>query len=714
MKQIRRSTVNDNSVGNQKDKYTNKRTAGKVNKRKAAQKENRDALKQIKKAEKKQEERERLSIACPLSAAVIKSIDNEQERIYFDCETYSEQELKKVGSYRYAENCEILIYGIKHSSEPAEIVDSIPSNITLYVYNVNFESPVLDDPSIIFIDIQHKVAAHSLPLGLDKATKAIGLPEGQLKSKDGKHLIAKFSVHQIRKLKVSKSMPTLGLLGPIDPPAQVKILPRNTQNNSPIDWMKFEDYCKQDVVATQALDEALPDLNSSEQELAHLDLKINKAGIPIDILLVKSIIKLIDEYITDQVKRCKKLTGFAPSQTKMMMKYCEQQGYSLADYQAETIQKALDDPSTPMMVKTALQFRQNTSNTSLTKYKKMAHMVCADGCIRGTMQYHAASTGRWGGRGMQPQNFPRASSNINVDAVIKELQSGTTVERLVDKFGSFTDALKSCLRAMIYSEEGFTVVDYAGIEARVIQWLVNDQKALQVFRDGKDVYKNMASLIFGVPYEEVTSDQRFLGKQAILGLSYQMSADRFIETCASFGKNVSEKIAKRTVKTYREVHSLLIRYWKEIEIAAIKAVDSKQMVEIGRLKFKVKGKFLYMKLPSGRNIAYPFPKIETVDTQWGKKRQFTYLSNDGKRTSTYGGKLIENATQGIARDILADSLKRLDKEGYKIIFHVHDEVIIEGTYRPDDISQIMCDVEPWAEGNVIDAEGFNCQRYKKG
>jgi len=354
----------------------------------------------------------------------------------------------------------------------------------------------------------------------------------------------------------------------------------------------------------------------------------------------------------------------------------------------------------------------NTSNSSLKKYPKMLDTVSKDGRIRGTMQYYAANTGRWGGRGMQPQNLPRGS--IDADKAISAIKSGASIIELTEQFGSPPELFKSCIRGMIYHPDGFTVIDYAGIEARVVQWLVNDQKALQIFIDGKDVYKHMASLIFGIPYKKITKEKRFLGKQAILGLSYQMGIERFIDTCASYGIGVKKQLAERTVSTYRKTHSKLIDYWKDIEAAAIKAVHTKKVTTAGRIKFKLRGDFLHMRLPSGRAIIYPFPKVEITETDWGKrKRQLTYLTSNTKRCSTYGGKLVENATQGIARDILADAMKKLDKEGYKIIFHVHDEVVIEGTFPPTEIAEIMCDLEPWADGNVIDAEGFNCIRYKK-
>ena len=202
-----------------------------------------------------------------------------------------------------------------------------------------------------------------------------------------------------------------------------------------------------------------------------------------------------------------------------------------------------------------------------------------------------------------------------------------------------------------------------------------------------------------------------LGKQAILGLSYQMGIDRFIETCSGYGVEVSSDVAQRTVHMYRNTHQKLVNFWEIINEAALTALKTKKPTKAGMIGFELKGDFLYMQLPSGRNIAYPFPKLGW--SSWGSI-EFTYMTSRGTRTNTYGGKLIENATQGVARDILADALKKLDAEDYKIVCHIHDEVIIEGTFPPEDIGNIMCDLEPWAKGNVIDAEGFNCQRYKKG
>jgi len=637
-------------------------------------------------------------------------------RTYLDLETYSKEDLKKVGAHRYAEDCEILMCAVKQTHTSAEIIKHPPTNTLLSVYNAGFESSILNDPSLTYRDVQHKVAWHGLPLSLDKAGKVLGLSQDLAKMKDGKRLIAKFCKPVPIKKSIAKkrTAPKLGLFPAPEYHRLSKHNPisRYTKENALEDWIAFKQYCKQDVVATQAIDEILPDLSTSEQQLADLDLKINHVGIPVDIPLIKRIIKLIDKYINSEIKKCQRLTGFSPSQVKKLKDWCAIHGCILPNLNADTIKLTLDDPTVSNKVKSVLQIRLNTSNSSLKKYPKMLDTVSKDGRIRGTMQFYAANTGRWGGRGMQPQNLPRGK--FDAAKAISSIKLGASITELTEQFSSPPELFKSCIRGMIYHPDGFTVVDYAGIEARVVQWLVDDQKALQIFRDKKDVYKHMASLIYSIPYKKITKEKRFLGKQAILGLSYQMGIERLIDTCASYGKPVTKQLAEHTVSTYRKTHSKLIEYWKEIETAAIKSVRTEKVTTAGRIKFKLKGDFLHMRLPSGRTIIYPFPKVEITETDWGKrKQQLTYLASGGKRTSTYGGKLVENVTQGIARDILADALKRLDKEGYKIIFHVHDEVIIEGTYPPEDISEIMCDIESWADGNVIDAEGFNCTRYKK-
>ncbi len=604
---------------------------------------------------------------------------------YLDLETFSKTDLKKSGAYRYAKNCEILMCATKESdAAPRVLFSGFPTNTTLSVYNAGFESPVLNDASLNFRDVQHKVAAHGLPLSLDKAGQALGLSEDKAKGKQGKRLIAKFC-------KPDKS----GV--------------QHSQVTAPEDWDLFVNYCKMDVVATQAIDELLPDLTKSEQELAELDLKINSAGIPIDVSLVKRINDLIQEYTADQIQQCKDITGYSPSQRVKIMDWCEQNDYPLSGYTAETIKSALLDLTIPIKVKQVLQIRQNTSLSSLKKYQKMIDSVCKDGRIRGTMQFHAASTGRWGGRGIQPQNLPRGT--IDANSAIEAIKAGADIAKLAQLFDSPTEVFKSCIRGMIYHPQGLTVVDYAGIEARVVQWLADDDKSLQIFRDGKDVYRHMAAQIFNAPYDQVTKDQRFLGKQAILGLSYQMGKDRFIETCAGYGVEVAEVMAQKTVHMYRNTHQKLVNFWKIINQAALLALKTKKPTKAGLIGFELNGDFLYMQLPSGRSIAYPFPKLGW--SSWGSI-EFTYLTSNGTRTSTYGGKLVENATQGVARDILADALKKLDAKDYKIVCHIHDEVIIEGTYPPEEIGAIMCNLEPWADGNIIDAEGFNCQRYKKG
>ena len=644
-------------------------------------------------------------------------------KTYLDLETFSKVDLKTSGSYKYAEDCEILICVVKGTNTEPKVLSKLPTKTTLCVYNANFESPVINDPTIIYRDVQHKVAAMGLPNSLEKAGQALGLAQDVIKSQEGKRLIKKFSVLQKpkKKRRMNRNIDRVQPLGLL-PASQykntrnkekVEEIIRYTKENSPADWRLFVDYCKQDVIATQAIDEALPDLSKSEQALADLDLKINTAGIPIDVALVKRIVSLINTFTEKQIQLCKDLTGgFSPTQRKNIIEWCNERGTLLPDYKAESIKYSLSDPYISPEVTQVLQCRQNTSNSSLMKYTKMLNTVSNDGRIRGTLKFYGANTGRWAGRGIQPQNLPRGS--INPERVITAIQEDAGIYELSAMFGSLPEALKSCIRGMIHHKDGFTVVDYSGIEARVVQWLVNDRKALKIFKDGKDVYKHMASLIFNIPYKKITKDQRFLGKQAILGLSYRMGTNRFIETCAGYGVTVNKETADRTVKKYRTIHHKLIRNWHRIETAAINAVRTKQIIEVGLIKFELRGDFLHMRLPSDREIVYPSPKIELVTMSWSKKkRQLTYMSDKGIRTSTHGGKLVENAVQGIARDILADALKKLDAKGYKIIFHVHDEVIIEGTFPPEDIIEIMCDLEPWAYGNIIDAEGFNCSRYKK-
>jgi len=269
---------------------------------------------------------------------------------------------------------------------------------------------------------------------------------------------------------------------------------------------------------------------------------------------------------------------------------------------------------------------------------------------------------------------------------------------------------------MIHHEKGFTIVDYSSIEARVLQWVAGDEEALQVFRDGTDPYKWMATKIYGVPYDQVTQPQRFCGKQSILGLGYQMSYKTFVSMVESYGETIAVEEAKLAVDVYRKVHRKVVRLWSNMQAGAVMALQRPgKSIKVNRyVQYVLKGNFLHMVLPSGRSIKYYQPKIEE---SYGKLT-VSYMGVNDKhqyvRIKSYGGKFTENGIQGISRDILAEAITRLLDAEFSVVTHVHDEVVVLGQHSVSIIGGILCELPTWAEGLPLESEGFNAYRFKKG
>jgi DNA polymerase len=286
------------------------------------------------------------------------------------------------------------------------------------------------------------------------------------------------------------------------------------------------------------------------------------------------------------------------------------------------------------------------------------------------------------------------------------------------------DVLASLVRPLIAAKKGQKLVisDLAGIEARTLRWAANDRKGLQVFVDGKDPYKVAAAGIYNIGYDEVTKDQRFIGKIATLSLGYQGGANAFINMGREYGVEIDRSLAEKTVKAWRAANPIIAKFWRDLQQAAYSAMQSPgQVFVVGRLKFRFKDKWLQMQLPSGRVLAYFDPIIRDHQRFEGAK-EIAFMGVDQAtrrwvRIGTYGGKLAENASQAIARDVLAANLRMINESGYKVVATVHDEVITEAPDLPDfnaeQLSTLMAKQPKWAEGLPLAAEGFETYRYRK-
>lgn len=379
----------------------------------------------------------------------------------------------------------------------------------------------------------------------------------------------------------------------------------------------------------------------------------------------------------------------------------------------------------------ALEILRALGRSSTAKYEAMANWIGEDDRVRGGLLFHGASTGRWSGQGVQPHNFPKGrikdqevawnALKTHDKAVIAQLRDSKG-----QPFDGPMDALSSALRGVIIPREGYDlcVADYASIEARVLLWLAGETTALELFRTGGDIYLDMASEIYG--YECNKQDhakERGLGKIAILGLGYQMGASKFQATCEAQGIVIEDDLAERVVHAYRSKYWRVKRLWYATEEVACDAVTSGELRIESRIAWRVEGRFLYATLPSGRRLAYPDPEVRLRATPWGDmKPSLTFMGVDPhthqwKRQTTYGGMLVENLVQAIARDIMADALMRCEQSGkYIPILTVHDELVTEvasGTGNAKEFERLLTDIPWWASGCPIAAEAWIGLRYTK-
>jgi DNA polymerase len=527
-------------------------------------------------------------------------------------------------------------------------------------------------------------------------------------------------------------------------------------DGSPIWWDEFDkqvqiaEYCKQDVRTEQALWGRLLQLSPSEQQLWELDYQINQRGIHLDRVAINKAIWVVKKEVDRLNGEMQKATNgevCAATEVATLTKWIQGRGVPIDGLAKADVIDALKLDYVPADVRKALLIRQEAGKTSTAKLHTMITCLNEDDRARGLLQYHAAGTGRWGGRRIQTQNFPRPSIPHEViEQVIEALHTATVDNAhwmITACFDRPMTVISDCLRGMICAAPGSDLVaaDFANIEGRVLAWLAGEQWKLDAFaaydrKEGPDIYKLGYAKSFRIPVEEVTKDQRFIGKVQELALGYQGGVGAFQTMARGYGVVVSDALAEEIKTAWREAHPNIVKYWYGLEDAAKQAVTRPGQEFIaspgtwgpgskGRyVTFLVKGSFLFCKLPSGRVLTYPYPKLKPIMTPWGEeKEQIHYMSVDGKtrkwqETHTYGGKLAENVTQAVSRDILADAMLRVEKHGFPIVMHVHDEIVAEvSNAAPNtDLSlfeAIIAQVPAWAAGLPIAVEGWKGKRYRK-
>lgn len=645
-----------------------------------------------------------------------------------DIETYSSWDITQVGVYAYADapDFEVLLFAYKADDAPVRIIDlaqgeELPAEIlqALYdpeclktAYNANFEMTCLSRMLKRQMDPAQWscTSVLALTLGLPGYLAGVGgalhFAEDKQKMSVGKRLINYFCK-------------------PCKPTKANGMRERNLPEHKPEDWELFKEYCKQDVVSEQEirarLERFLP--SPKEHKLWELDQRINNAGILIDTQLVDNAINLDYAIRSAALQELRSRTGLDnPNSVSQLKAWLEQEtGQKIDSLDKQFVEDQLKRKDLPGGTRKVLELKTLISKTSVKKYEAMKEAKCSDGRIHGLLQFYGANrTGRWAGRLVQVHNLPQ--NHLEDLDLARQLVRSGDLGMLQMLYDNPSDVLSQLIRTALVARPGceFLVADFSAIEARVIAWLAGEKWRLKTFADGGDIYCASASAMFGVPVEKhgQNSHLRQKGKIAELALGYQGSVGALISMGAT-KMGIPEKELPDIVSKWRYASPHIVKMWWDAEAAAKKALQYKTSVPFTRgIVFSVEAGILFIRLPSGRRIAYPSPKLVENDTG---KASITYMgvnqaSKAWCRLETYGGKLVENIVQATARDCLADAMLRLDAAGYQILMHVHDEVIVEapvGSAKLEDLTRIMATNSAWNRGLPLAAAGYVTPYYKK-
>jgi DNA polymerase len=633
--------------------------------------------------------------------------------VSIDFETRSAVDLRKTGVYKYASDPSTDIWCMAYKAPwsddvqvwlpgdemDAHLEDWIVEGGLLSAWNANFERTIWNEIMVSRYQwprtsikqwrcTMAQASAMGLPRALGQAASVLGVEEQ--KDKAGAALMLRMA------------------------------RPRKVNADGSYTWWNTKDkidtlvaYCVQDVKTELSVAATLNAMPDSERRLYQLDQRINDRGVKVDLDLIERVSKLANSASENIDAEIKRLTnGQVKAATNAMDLTAWLRGYGLKvnSVDKQTVTRMLGMEKLHPIIKQVLRLRQDGAKSSTAKYEAMVNAANADNRMRGLLMYHGAATGRWSGRLVQPQNFPRPQKKQDeLDQIIAKLKA----DEDVSEYGAGTVLASDLLRSMLIAEDGHRLMfaDYSAIEARVLAWVAGQTDLVETFRNGGDVYKEMASAIYNVNVESVTDGQRQVGKMAILGCGYGMGGKRFAEQCATMGINVDEDEAKRIVSVYREKNDRIAQYWRNSENEFVEMVKGAGRVgSVG------------LPLPSGRSLTYHNPRIIQRETPWGAMRDTAQVDTLNSVTRQWvsqiiwGGLLTENVVQATARDLMATAMMALELKGYNVILSVHDEIISE---VPDDFGsleemiEIMTRVPAWADGCPVNAEGKVGKRYRK-
>jgi DNA polymerase bacteriophage-type len=719
-------------------------------------------------------------------------------KLWLDTETYADTPIKH-GTYAYLQDCELMIvtYAIdggpvqvwdrtSGSAAPYELIEAMLLADEVIAHNAMFDRGVIAKHFGVHAPelarwrcTMVRALAHSLPGSLDKLCDILGVPQDKAKHKRGKDLIRLFCMPRPKNMK----------------------LRRATRETHPAEWAEFIAYAAADIEAMREIDKRMPQWNYQGAELAlwHLDQQINDRGFAVDLDLANAAICATDIEQERLAQCAHDMTNGdvtrATQRDAMLEHICIEYGIFLDDLKGSTVERMIEDADIPEPLKELLRVRAQASTTSTSKYKRVINGATCDGRLKGTLQFCGAGrTGRWSGRTFQPQNLPSRGLlppdevEFGIDAL-----KAHAADLLFDNVMHLTS---SAIRGCIVAPAGkkLVVADLSNIEGRDQAWLAGEEWKLQAFRDfdtvqtiggewltgpqlralhlsheypelaldakgepirlGHDLYKLAYSKSFGIRPEDVTKNQRQVGKVQELALGYEGGVGAFLTFSLAYSidleamaveayDNIPDDIRRvagefydwtlkqkrsdfglsRTAfvvcdsfkRLWRQAHPNIAALWKELEAAAVDAVESPGRTLACR-KFKVRrdGQWLRIGLPSGRALCYPQPRVDDGKLSYMGVNQYT---RQWCRLKTYGGKLFENCCQAVARDVMAANMPTIQSSGYSIVLTVHDEVLTEAAdmpdFNPDHLSALLAANPAWAPDMPLAAAGFESYRYRK-
>lgn len=649
-----------------------------------------------------------------------------------DIETYSSVDLAGSGVYAYTEapDFDILLIGYKFDDEAeVHVIDTLAVDrdfdpelyefrealtdpgIIKTAFNANFERTCLAKwtgaamPPEEWRCTMIKALTLGLPGNLADVGIAMGLPEEKLKDPQGKALIQFFS-------KPCKPTRTNGQRT------------RNLPAHDPAKWKLFIEYNRQDVVTEQEILKQLDIYKTpeSEQQLWALDQHMNDNGVKLDIPMVEKIVEYDTQRRQELQEEAKVLTGLAnPNSLAQLKKWLSKQGVTMASVTKDTIAATLQT-DIPDSVRRMLEIRAALGKTSVAKYSTMLTAVCQDHRLRGILQFYGANrSGRWAGRLVQTHNLAK-NSLPDLD-LARELAAAGDFDTLATLFGETAFVFSELIRTAFIPSDGcrFVVSDFAAIEARVLAWIAGEEWTLEAFRQGKDIYCETASMMYRVPVEKhgQNSHLRQKGKVAVLACGYQggVGAMKRMDK----GGSIPEDELQSVVDQWREANPKVVKLWRTCELAAKTAIQEHRTVRLARgIAFSYINRNLFIQLPSGRKLCYWDTRLKQDDYTGRLSITYMGVNQETKQwgeTETYGGKLVENIVQATARDCLAVAMTRVSALGYKIVMHVHDEMIVDvpntDTEAPGRINAIMAQPIDWAEGLPLKGDTYETPFYKK-